>query len=134
MQPGDKKEILEADSAFSALSKKEGMSAAFIQFMDNDGVLLRPGKMPMAGAEAIQYLSALEDKDFVLTWQPKAAEISANNDIGYSYGTYTMQPSQIDTILVGTYINVWKKQADGSWLYSINSWNEGLSDTTLQLP
>jgi len=120
-----KKEIKAADKAFSDLSKKEGMKIAFIEYMENDGVLLRPNHPPIVGADAIDFLSQSADTAYTLTWSPSAADVSQSGDLGYSYGTYTLQMR--DTALYGTYVSIWKKQDDGKWKFVLDSGNPGLN-------
>ena len=51
--------LLEADKQFSDLSASKGMKAAFIEYIDSNGVLLRSDNVPIAGAMAIDYLIQL---------------------------------------------------------------------------
>jgi len=118
-------EILNADISFSDMSRQIGMKKAFLQYIDNEGVLLRPGHLPLAGAEAIDFLSQLSDTAYSLSWQPMKAEISKSGDLGFTYGVYTL--SIKDSVYKGTYVSIWKKQNDGSWKFVLDSGNEGIS-------
>ena len=118
--------IIKTDKAFSALSKSQGMKRAFIEYMDNEGVLLRPGHIPVIGANAIDYLSMVNDTAFILTWSPTGAGIAESGDLGYTYGIYNM--TMKDTIIKGTYVSIWKKQSDGKWKFMLDSGNEGIGD------
>ncbi len=124
----EKIKLLEADKAFSDLSEKGGMTKAFIDKMDDNAVLLRPDHLPVVGAYAIDYLIQINDTGFVLKWQPHNAEVSGSGDMGYTYGIYSITPSVADTQLLGTYLNVWKRQDDGTWKFVANSWNEGIGN------
>lgn len=117
-------EILAADMAFSDMSRQVGMKKAFLQYIDNDGTLLRPDHMPVVGADAIDLLSVLSDTAYTLSWKPLKAEISKSGDIGYTYGIYELILP--DTTLNGTYVNIWKKENDGEWKFVLNSNNSGL--------
>ena len=117
-------EILNADIAFSDMSRQVGMKKAFLQYIDNEGTLLRPDHLPITGAEAIDFISALSDTGFTLSWKPMKAHIAASGEIGYSYGIYELKLR--DTIIRGTYVNVWKKENDGEWKFVLNSNNPGL--------
>ena len=111
---------------FSRLSEEKGMKAAFIEYIDSNGVLLRPNEMPIVGANAIDYLIQQNDTGYSLTWQPNNAEISTSGDLGYSYGIYAMRPASKDTVIYGTYTSIWKKQKDGKWKFVLDSGNEGI--------
>lgn len=117
-------EIIKADEAFSELSKSEGMKRAFIEYIDNEGILLRGGHPPIIGANAIDFLSQVNDSTYTLTWSPAGAEIAASDDLGYTYGIYKLELK--DTVLRGTYVSVWKKQKDGKWKFVLDSGNEGI--------
>jgi hypothetical protein len=43
----------QSDADFSEYSRKKGFKAAFLEYMDEDGTLLRPGRMPIVGADAV---------------------------------------------------------------------------------
>lgn len=116
--------ILNTDMEFSAMSSQLGMKKAFLEYIDNEGVLLRPDELPMKGAEAIDFLSLLNDTSYTLTWRPSRAEISQSGDLGFTYGIYTL--TFPDTTFKGTYINVWKKRSDGVWKLVLNSNNPGI--------
>jgi ketosteroid isomerase-like protein len=120
--------LLAADRAFSDLSTEKGMKAAFIEYIDSNGVLLRPDEMPIVGANAIDYLISLNDTTYKLNWQPQHAFVSKSADLGYTYGVYAVHPSASDTTLYGTYVSIWKKQADGKWKFLLDTGNEGIGD------
>ncbi len=123
----EKIKMMDADKAFSKLSEDEGMKSAFMEYIDSNGVLLRPNQLPIVGANAIDYLSMQLDTEYTLVWEPKGVGIAQSGDLGYTYGVYKMQPKTIDSIMYGTYVSIWKKQNDGSWRFVLNSGNEGLN-------
>jgi ketosteroid isomerase-like protein len=113
-----------ADIAFSDFSKANGMKAAFLRYIDSGAVLLRPGHFPIAGKNAQEYLQKINDSSFSLTWKPQSAELASSGDLGYTYGIYTF--SDKDTSYEGTYVSIWKKQADGSWKFVLDNGNPGV--------
>jgi len=124
----DKNVLMEVDRAFSKMSEEKGMKTAFIEYIDSNGVLLKPNQMPIMGANAIDYLVQLNDTDFSLTWQPNNGAISSSGDLGYTYGIYALRYNSKDTIIYGTYTSIWKKQKDGKWKFVLDSGNEGIGD------
>ena len=122
--------ILSADLAFSDMCRQVGMKKAFLQYIDDEGVLLRPDHLPIVGAEAIKYISMLSDTAYTLSWKPVHADIASSGDFGYTYGTFELQLS--DTTLTGTYVNIWKKERDGEWKFVLNSDNPGTVPAPLQ--
>lgn len=119
----EKEFMKKADIAFSELSRQKGMKAAFLEYIDPAGVLLRPGYNPIVGRDARDYLHAINDSPFTLTWEPSTAEISSSGDLGFTYGIYTLQTK--DTTMGGTYVSIWKKQADGRWKFVLDTGNPG---------
>jgi ketosteroid isomerase-like protein len=123
-----KMEMMDADRAFSKMCEEKGMKAAFIEYLDSNGVLLRPNHLPIAGADAVDFLIQQNDADFTMSWEPKNGVIARSGELGYTYGIYALRPSAKDTILYGTYVSIWKKEKNGSWKYVLDSGNEGLGD------
>lgn len=117
--------LLQADRDFSKMSEQIGIKKAFIEYMNEDGILLRPENPPLIGPEAIDYLSLVNEDDYTLSWEPQGAKVSQSGDMGFTYGIYTLKIA--DTSLQGTYINVWQKDDDGSWKYILNNTNESIT-------
>jgi ketosteroid isomerase-like protein len=117
-------EIINADKAFSEMSRKTGMKKAFLEYIDNEGILLRPNHTPIVGADAIDFLSQVNDSSYTLTWVPGGGEIATSANLGYTYGIYKLEMK--DTVLRGTYVSIWKKQQDGKWKFVLDSGNQGI--------
>lgn len=124
----NKTELMDADNAFSNLSAEKGMKNAFLEYIDSNGVLLRPNVIPIAGADAVDYIIGLKDEGYTMTWKPNDATVAVSGELGYTYGTYLLQPSAKDTVFYGTYVSIWKKQEDGKWKFILQSANEGLGE------
>lgn len=122
----EKNKLLDADRAFSAMSKKEGMKAAFLFYIDSNGVLLRPDNLPIVGANAIDFLIEQDDSKYTLTWEPHFGEVANSGDLGYTFGIFELEPKGVDTSIYGSYTTLWKKQKDGSWKFVLGSGNEGI--------
>ena len=121
--------LMEVDKTFSEMSEQEGYKAAYMEFTDSNVVLLRPYHMPIVGADAIDYLIQINDHEYTINWQPQRAVVSSTADLGFTYGVYALHPHQEDTTYYGTYVNVWKKQANGKWKLALDSSNEGIETT-----
>ena len=127
----DKIALLQADKSFSDMSVQKGMKAAFIEYIDSNGVLLKPDHLPIVGAHAIDFLIAQEDSGYTLNWQPHNAVVAKAGDLGYTYGVYALHQKSVDTVVYGTSVSIWKKQEDGSWKFVLDSGNPGI-DSTLE--
>ena len=124
----DKISLLEADKEFSDLSASKGMKAAFIEYIDSNGVLLRADNIPIAGAMAIDYLIQFNDTGFSLIWQPHQAVVAASGDLGYTYGIYSVKVPSRDTVLYGNYVHIWTRNKNGKWKFVLDSGNEGIGE------
>lgn len=119
-------EMVKTDKAFSEASAKEGMKKAFLAYVADEAVLLRPGYMPIVDGDVIKFLNAQEDTSFTMTWELHGADIASANDMGYTYGVYTVKAK--DTLLKGTYLSIWKKEEDGNWKFVLDTGNAGVGD------
>lgn len=120
--------LMKTDRDFSDMSLAKGMKNAFLEYIDSNGVLLRPDALPIAGADAVDYLIATNDTGYAMSWAPKHVEVAASGDLGYTYGTWKIVPKSKDTVLYGTYVSVWKKSDDGKWKFVLDSGNDGIGD------
>ena len=119
-------EMEQADEDFSNYSREHGMRKAFLEFIDDDGIMMRDNSMPIIGAHAINYITSINDSSIELTWEPRGADMSASGDLGYTYGVYELKDS--NNVQKGTYVTIWKKQADGKWKFVLDSGNQGLGE------
>ena len=125
----EKEAIKQADIEFSNLSVKEGFHKAFLAYVADDGVLLRPNSYPFEGRKAIEALySKSSDSSYTLTWKPSFADVSSSGDMGYTYGTWELKAKiGDDKPSFGTYTTFWKKDKTGKWKFVLDTGNDGLS-------
>ena len=119
--------LLQTDLDFSAMSVNEGMFKAFLFYIADDGVILRNNSFPSEGKKALkEYFSEKSDTGFVLSWDPLFENISAEGDLGYTYGTHTNTNKSTGEKTRGTYVTIWQKQPDGSWKFVLDTGTQGL--------
>lgn len=123
-----KEEMIAAEISFSTLSQEKGTRKALMEYIDSNGVLLRPNTFPMVGADAVDFISQANDTSYIMIWQPKGGSIAASGELGYTYGVYSVTPKNKDTVMHGTYVNIWKKQLNGKWKLVLDSGNEGIEN------
>ncbi len=121
----DVSEIQIVDSEFSDYSKEHGMRKAFMEYIDDDGVMMKDNALPFKGARAIDFISSMNDSSVELTWEPQGGDISNSGELGYTYGIYEMRDGS-DKVERGTYVTIWKKQEDGKWKFVLDSGNQGI--------
>ena len=120
--------LITTDSLFSAMSVKDGQFRAFLRYIDEKGVILRDNSYPESGREALRKrYEGKSDTTFTLSWEPVFADISASGELGYTYGLWTYKEKRSGQTERGTYITVWKKQADGSWKFVLDTGTNGLT-------
>jgi len=112
------KEIREADIAMNAMAAKEGFNKALLAFADDNLFKPEDGEFPIVGKKALEDRYAGKEGTKEISWSPFKSEASAAGDLGYTLGNWKYVTP--DTTLYGMYYTIWKKQADGKWLWSVD--------------
>lgn len=119
-------ELLNVDRDFAQLSEKEGSAEAFKAYLADDALQLPNGGQPISGRDSI-YMSMSKGPEVQLRWEPQEAVVSALDDMGYTWGTYTATWKGADGKMKtshGKYLNVWRKQDDGTWKVVVDMGNQ----------
>ncbi|MBI3961438.1 MAG: DUF4440 domain-containing protein [Deinococcus sp.] len=119
-----------ADIAWAqAFSRKD--LAGYLAFVDSTASIQQPNAPTVTGTAAIR---ALVEGFYALpnlsgTWRPTSVEASRSGDLAYSTGTYELNfsdPSGNPVTERGKYVEIWRKQANGSWKMVVESFNSDL--------
>lgn len=115
----EREALLRADRDFDQVTAEKGMEGWLAYFAENGSMLPQSGP-PTTGHEAIRKAMepAFANPDFSLRWQPTRAEILIPSELGYTVGRFVRKTKDAEgkTVVVrGTYVSLWKRQADGSW-------------------
>lgn len=125
-------EMMQADADFAAMAAEKGYRKAFLQYMEDEAVLLRDNYLPIIGADAVRYVTGMNDSTFTVDWSPQGGDVSISGDMGYTFGIYELRTALERQS--GTYVTVWRRQEDGSWKYLLDAGTQGLpSRDTLQV-
>ncbi|WP_309661486.1 SgcJ/EcaC family oxidoreductase [Sphingomonas sp.] len=95
-------------------------AAKLISQYASDAVLALPGRT-VKGTEEITkaYTQDLADPAFSLAFVNDKTDVAASADLAYTSGTFNVSSTNPQTKAVekvaGTYVTVFRKQADGSW-------------------
>ena len=87
----------------------------------DDAVLIMPGAPAFKGKEAIRaaWKGMLDDPNLKINFSADRVEISAGGDLASTKGSYTLTLTDSKTKKPvddkGSYVTVYKKQADGGW-------------------
>ena len=111
----------------------EGDAAGWASLYAQDAIVLRPHAPAVEGREAIQqWLATLPP---ISNAKGQGLEVVGYGDLAYLRGTYTMTfsipgaPASIDE--QGKFLQIYRKQSDGSWKMTREIYN---SDLPLPLP
>ncbi len=106
--------LIETEREFARMSVEKGIKAAFIEYLAEDSIIF-PRGVPVNGRKV--YTEIQGTGGFGLTWYPIFAQVSAFGDLGYSTGPYEYRadPKTEKADIYGTFLTVWKRQADGAW-------------------
>jgi ketosteroid isomerase-like protein len=117
-------EMMQADADFAAMAAEKGYRKAFLNYMEDEPVLLRDNYLPIIGADAVRYVTGMNDSTFTVDWSPQGGDVSSSGDMGYTYGIYELRTAMERQS--GTYVTVWRRQEDGSWKYLLDAGTQGL--------
>ena len=91
-----------------------------VSYYSDDAIVMPPNIPTLTGKEPIRALwkSMLESPGFGGGWKATKVEVAKSGDIGYVTGTYELRETDDSGKPMtdkGKFLEVWKKQADGSW-------------------
>jgi uncharacterized protein (TIGR02246 family) len=115
----DEKAIRDMETAWVAEFAAKDIDKIVAHYAD-DGTLLLSNAPTMSGKDAIRagMKMAIDDPNFALDLKTVKVYVS-KDDLAYSQGTYSYKGTDSKTKKViaetGRYVEVYKKQADGSW-------------------
>ena len=102
-----------------------------VSYYSDDAVLMPPNIPTLTGREPIRTLwkSMLESPSFNGGWTATKVEVARSGDLAYVSGNYEFkeQDDRGNPITdKGKHLEVWKKQADGSWKCVADMYNSDL--------
>ena len=104
--------LVELEGQFAAASRERGARAAFLEFLDEESIVLQPG--PVWGRAAWETADELPG---TLDWAPDRAQVASDGGFGYASGPWTLTSPEGQPMLEGRYVTVWRKAAgvDAAW-------------------
>ncbi len=116
---GESRELMQADSAFAALSVTSGAKTAFLTYAADDAISFGGGPQITEGRETIGAGFDGFPAGAVLEWRPVAAKIARSGDLGCTVGE-----AQISSLKhYSKYLTIWRRQTDGSWRFVADGGN-----------
>jgi uncharacterized protein (TIGR02246 family) len=116
----DEKTIRDMETAWVQEFAAKDLDKIVAHYAD-DGTVLLSNAPTMSGKNAIRagMKEAIADPGFALDLRTVKVEVAKDGDLAYSQGTYSFTGTDAKSKKVmgetGRYVEVYKKQADGSW-------------------
>ena len=107
--------LLKTDIEFAKASVATSAAEAFALYLADDAMQMPAGGNPVVGKKAV--LAGM-GSGYVLSWEPKRAEVAKSGELGWTWGTYELHSKDGEgkpVVRYGKYVNVWRKQKDGIW-------------------
>jgi ketosteroid isomerase-like protein len=108
------KSLRDTDAALTN-ALRSGQSEAYRGHLAEGARLHRPDVMPIVGEPAI--VAWLAGQPRYAAGESKFADTSIAGDLGYTYGTYTLNGNQTSR---GFYVRVWSRGRDGVWRVALD--------------
>ena len=117
--------LLETDMQFAQMSIDKGAAAAFDHYLTDDAMQLPHKGLQLTGKDQILKSFGNDPEAFQLAWEPQKAEVAESGDMGWSWGKYELTVFLPDEnkVTYGKYLNIWKKQEDGTWKVVVDMGN-----------
>jgi uncharacterized protein (TIGR02246 family) len=112
--------IRDLEAAWSKDAGAKDLEKSIANYAD-DAIMLTPGAPAAKGKDAIRaaWKDMLADPKGKLAFSTERVDVSASGDLASSKGSYTMTMTNPKTKKPvedkGSYVTVYKKQADGNW-------------------
>lgn len=110
-QDAPQRSLADAERAFSASSEKNGITASFVEFLDDSCVMFDPG--PVNGKALYR---RRKENGAYLVWSPTFVVAAASGDLGLSAGPWVYRRAKGDSSAsYGHYFSLWKRNSSGIW-------------------
>ena len=113
------RELLQADSAFAAMSGTRGAKQAFLAYAATNAITFGSGPQMNEGRDAIGAAFDRFPAGAVLEWRPVTAEIAKSGDLGCTVGEATIRSLN----QYSKYLTIWKRQSNGRWKFVADGGN-----------
>ena len=109
----------------------EAGADGYASFVTEDAVFLPPNAERVDGRAGVRkwVLQFTQAEDFSIDWKATSIEVAADAKLAYAIGTfeYSLKDAGGNPVSdKGKFVDVFKKQADGSWKRSVGIFNSDL--------
>jgi ketosteroid isomerase-like protein len=129
-QAADEAAVRQTDANWSKAAQSKKVDD-WVAFYSDDAVILPPNDKKATGKDDVRrYIGQLLMLPGLnLSWEPSKVEVARSGDLAYTQGTYRMafpDPHGKPATDQGKTLEVWRKQADGSWKCVADMWSSDL--------
>lgn len=131
-QDTENRRLLNTDKQFAKMSLEKGAAEAFNYFLTEDAMGMSHGEHPVIGRDKLYAEMKEGQENYTLAWDPQRAEVSASEDMGWSWGTYTLtfkDDEDQEQKRYGKYLNIWERQDGGQWRVIVDMGNSSPAPT-----
>ncbi len=121
-------QVAQTERDFDAYTHIHGYTKGFYQYSAPDAVTFEPDVTHIHDELAKALAADASDKPSKLRWAPYWVGLSQSQDMAWDLGPWTVE----GTDKAGWFFTMWEKQADGSWLWTLDG-GAG-PDTAANLP
>lgn len=112
-------ELMQADRAFAAMAREDGIGAAFTHYAAEDAIVGDGGEV-LRGRDAIAARYEDWPEGAALRWTPSGGRVSARGDMGWTWGEYSFAAPGAEPA-TGHYVTVWTRDYEGQWRYAFDA-------------
>lgn len=112
-------ELMDADRAFAAKARTDGVAAAFAEFAASDALIVTSRDIA-SGREGVAARYADWPEGDRLEWAPETARVSARGDMGWTWGN-AVHIAADGTRTPGRYVSIWTRDYEGNWRYAFDA-------------
>jgi ketosteroid isomerase-like protein len=126
--PEAEKALRDADTQWSAAAETRNLDKT-LSYYTADAIVMPPNVASATTREAVRsaWKELLGDSNLIVSWKATKVEVAHSSEIGYVAGTYEVKDSSSKSANDrGKYVEVFKKQADGTWKCVADIWNSDL--------
>lgn len=126
--------LRDLDAKWSAAAGAKDIDKT-VSYYSEDAVVMPPNAPSATTRETIRsaWKEMLATPGAAISWKATKAEVAQSGDLGYVSGTYeqTMIDANGEPVKDrGKYVEIFRKQADGTWKVVVDIWNSNLPAST----
>jgi ketosteroid isomerase-like protein len=132
-QAADEAAVRQTDDNWSKAAQSKKVDD-WVAYYSDDAVVLPPNEAKTTGKDGIrkEIGALLGMPGLSLSWSPEKVEVSRSGDLAYTQGAYQLSGTDAKGKPMtdhGKTLEIWKKQADGSWKCIADMWSSNLPPT-----